>query len=254
MHRSTTTVRALFSAVTLVAAAACADAPTAVAPEAAPAPRMLRGDQAAEVRPGDFIVIRPEEFTRFGIDAGGPGRADTGPNMAYYGGCYQQLEVLRPSIDDTYCDPYLDPCCPEPPVYPPIEDLDPDPPTTTPVLAQFSYGSSAVNEGWVNTGGILLKQGRLKSWSQSNLNVASFSVFASFRNVGAESGAGCGNVAQQFDSATASGTGSPGYVEVSRVVQWLGTIKWEAAGTHTFTPVSGATGGGTFYSSQSFCA
>jgi hypothetical protein len=119
--------------------------------------------------------------------------------------------------------------------------------------AKFNYGSSAPYDGQVNTGGVLLKQVRLISFSQSIANVASFSVDAVFKNVGAGSGYGCNNTAEAFDYASAYGTGSGGYVEVSRVAQWNGTIKWQVDGTHTFNPVSGATGGGTLYTTASFC-
>ena len=105
----------------------------------------------------------------------------------------------------------------------------------------------------VNNGGIVLKQLRLISFSQSIVNVASSSVYAEFKNVGAAGGSFCNNVPQSFDNAYASASGSPAYIEVSRVAQWLGTVKWQVDGVHTFTPVSGASGGGTFYSSASFC-
>jgi hypothetical protein len=106
---------------------------------------------------------------------------------------------------------------------------------------------------WVNRGGTLLKEVTLTTWSQAGANVAFTTLDASFRNVGAQSGAGCNNTTQEFDSSHSSGSGNPLTLQASRVANYLGTIKWEVWGTHGFTPVSGATGGGSFFSSDFVC-
>lgn len=192
-------------------------------------------------------------LTNVSAAAGGsnPGISGEGVSNLYYNDCPD-----RPV--DCFSDPYGygcgNPCDWDPSLpgcQPDPGPVDPNP--TTPVLAQFSYGSSASGPVWVNRGGILLKEVTLTSWSQAIVNVASTSLSASFRNVGAESGYGCGNASQQFDSSTSSGSGSPLLLQASRVANYLGTIKWEVTGTHSFSPVSGATGGGTFYSSDFVC-
>jgi hypothetical protein len=279
--------RALFALCAITASVAgCGDvtSPTAAA-ESARAGRMLRPDQADQVKPGDFIVIKPEEYKRYGIPTlTAPSGVQTliapyndcmlSANPEYNSCCYDQWgnPTYAYGCDPCYdqwgnytCNP--DPCydywgnptyapgCPQPnpcldawgnPTYAPG---CPAPPPTIGI----NYGSSAPYDGQVSNGGIILKQLRLIAFSQSITNVASFSVDAQFKNVGAASGAGCNNTPYAFDTAHANGTGSPGYVEVSRVAQWLGTVKWQVDGAHSFTPVSGATGGGTFYSTANFC-
>jgi hypothetical protein len=183
--------------------------------------------------------------------AAGGGISGEGVSNLYYNDCPD-----RPI--DCFSNPYGygcgDPCNWDSSL-PECQPIDPGPvgPTPTGAVAQFSYGSSASGPIWVNRGGILLKEVTLTSWSQAIANVASTSLSASFRNVGAESGYGCGNASQQFDSSYSSGSGSPLLLQASRVANYLGTIKWEVTGTHSFTPVSGATGGGTFYSSNFVC-
>jgi hypothetical protein len=251
--------------------AACSDAPspTAAADAAPRQGRMLQPGQASQVEPGDFIVYRPEEYKKFGISTFSASAA--APSAAYTRYCLE-----RPYEYD-YIGEYDDGCggqvcydvnggqiqCGNDPCYDRYgTDLctptDPGPGTGTGgtgtgATATFNQGSSAPYDGWVNTGGVLLKQVRLISFSQSIANVASFSVDAVFKNVGAASGYGCNNTAEAFDYASAYGTGSGGYLEVSRVAQWNGTIKFQVDGTHTFNPVSGASGGGTFYTTANFC-
>jgi hypothetical protein len=270
--------------------AACSDAPspTAAADTAAPRQgRMLQPGQASQVEPGDFIVYRPEDYKKFGISTFS---ASAAAPSAYYGECNirpYEYDYIRDEVRDDGCGGEVcydvnggqiecgsDPCydrygnylCGQPTCYDAYGNViqcgDPCynssgyyvcPTSPTGPPTQQNYGSSAPYDGWVNTGGVLLKQLRLISFSQSIANVASFTVDAAFKNVGAGSGYGCNNTAQAFDYASAYGTGSGGYLEVSRVAQWNGTIKWQVDGTHTFNPVSGATGGGTFYTTANFC-
>jgi hypothetical protein len=154
----------------------------------------------------------------------------------------------EPPYEDCYTNPYGwgcgDPCQWDP--Y--LPECQPQGPA-----AVFNYGSDAVGPYWVNMGGTLLKEVSLTTFSEAVSNVAFTTLDASFRNVGAQSGAGCGNATQQFDGSHSSGSGSPLLLQSSRVANYLGTIKWEVWGTHGFTPVSGASGGGTFYSSDSVC-
>jgi len=273
--------RTLLAAFALTASvAACSDAtsPTAAVDAAPRQGRMLSPDQASAVKPGDFIVIRPEQYEKFGISTfAAPSGIRSLRERPPYELCY-----LTPEGYDS-CDPCYDewgnytcggdPCydaygnyiCGTPTCYDAYGNViqcgdpcynssgyyvcgQPSGPA-----AQYSYGSTAPYDGTVSNGGIILKQLRLISFSQSIVNVASFSVYAEFKNVGAAGGAGCNNVPQAFDVASAYGTGSGGYLEVSRVAQWLGTVKWQVDGVHSFTPVSGATGGGTFYSTAGFC-
>jgi hypothetical protein len=161
----------------------------------------------------------------------------------YYNGCYPPTDCYANPYgyncgDPCQWDSSLPECAPPPPPGP---------------AAQFSYGSDASGPVWVNQGGTLLKEVSLTSWSTAGANVAFTTLDASFRNVGAQSGAGCGNASQQFDSSHSSGSGNPLTLQSSRVANYLGTIKWEVWGTHGFTPVSGASGGGTFYSSDFVC-
>lgn len=121
-------------------------------------------------------------------------------------------------------------------------------PNSTPV-AQFNFGSF--------TAGIFpldptLKQTQLLAQSEPIANVGYYDVFGSFRNVGAQSGAGCANATQQFDSEFQSINTHPGsnFLLVFRTVRWSGTIRWEVRGTHTFVPVPGAIGGGNNLPSQ----
>lgn len=208
----------------------------------------LEGSGVAAIR--EFCQEQyPANLNQSGAATGGI--SGEGVSNLYYNDCPDQYV-------DCYSNPYGyrcgDPCNWDPSL-PECPQIDPGPvgPTPTGAVAQFSYGSSASGPIWVNRGGILLKEVTLTSWSQAIVNVASTSLSASFRNVGAESGYGCGNASQQFDSSYSSGSGSPLLLQASRVANYLGTIKWEVTGTHSFSPVSGATGGGTFYSSNFVC-
>ncbi|HEX8395740.1 MAG TPA: hypothetical protein VF665_25530 [Longimicrobium sp.] len=248
--------------------AACADNPTAAPPaQDADAPRVVNvydesdfaslGIAAPSVdaivkQAGRSRVNAVRNLTESGAASlyyncpaiplmAGDGSGDV--SNAYYGECPQEPV-------DCYSDPYArgcgDPCQWD-------SSLPECQPTPTGAVAQFGYGSSASGPVWVNRGGTLLKEVTLTSWSTANANVAFTTLDASFRNVGAESGYGCNNASQQFDSSHSSGSGSPLTLQSSRVANYLGTIKWEVTGTHGFTPVSGATGGGTFYSSHFVC-
>jgi hypothetical protein len=234
--------------------AACGDAPSPTGASDAPRQgRMLRPDQASKVKPGDFIVIRPEEYAKYGISTeAGPLGTPTVLMLPPYQDCQ-----LTPYGYDS-CDPCYDQwgnyTCGGDPCYDQWGNyICGGGPTGGGVVAQFNQGSSAPYDGTVTNGGIVLKQLRLISFSQAIANVASSTVDAAFKNVGAAGGAGCNNTPYAFDTAHGSVSGSPAYVEVSRVAQWQGTIKWQVDGTHTFTPVSGATGGGTLYTTASFC-
>lgn len=272
-------LRTLLAAFALTASVAgCGDAPSptaSAADDAAPRQgRMLSPGQASQVKPGDFIIYRPEDYARYGISTF---KAPGGGVSAYYG-WYGQCSYTPYGY--SCCDPYnyygygYGECCYDPygnPTYgygceQPCYEYDVNggqiPCGSDPCYdqygnalcpaAQFNYGSSAPFDGEVDNGGIILKQLRLISFSKSIANVSSLSVAASFKNVGAANG-GCNNIPGEFDSASASATGSPAFIEVSRVAQWLGTIKWQVDGVHSFAPVTGASGGGTFYSTASYC-
>ena len=273
-------LRTLLAACALTASvAACSDAasPTA-AVDAAPRPgRMLSPGQASKVKPGDFIVYRPEEYEQYGISAFSASSATPSasvrcldrpveydyvqPEYDGCGGqvCYDVNGGQIPCGNDPCYDRYGNNLCnpnPTPVCYDqwgnPTYNAGCSYPSPG-AQATYGYGSSTPYDGQVNSGGVLLKQVRLISYSQSIANVASFTVDAAFKNVGAASGSGCNNIAEVWEYASAYGTGSGGYLELSRVAQWQGSIKWQVDGTHTFNPISGASGGGTFYSTSSFC-
>jgi len=298
--RALRTLAAAFALTALLAACSDALSPTTEGDVAPRQGRMLSPGQASQVKPGDFIIYRPEEYAKYGIatfttasggqalrswgscgytQSGFPCCDGSGYNFGYGESC-----CYDPWGNPTYdigCDPQPPACydsygnlveccydaygnvtsCPEPPTcydadgnvvqccYDADGNVTPCPP---PTQVQLDYGSLAPYDGQVNSGGMLLKQVRLISYSQAIANVASFSVYAAFKLGSATSSAGCNNPAWMFDYDSAYASGN-GYLEVSRVAQWRGEYKWQVDGTHTYSPVSGATGGGTFYSTASFC-
>lgn len=222
-------------------AAACQDNPAGPGPEEASQGRMLRPEQVLELRGNDFIVIRPEQYAQYGITAPEPRLLPVARAFLPQEPCFLQNN-LRSDVN------YLNACYEEPtPVC-----CTTITPTPTGPAALFSYGSNAIYDGWVQTGPVLLKQLRLSSFSTASLNVASFTLKAQYQNVGAASGSGCSNVPYNFDSDTYTGQNS-GTLSSNRTVQWTGTIRWRVNGTHTFTPIPGATGGGTFTSTKGYC-
>jgi hypothetical protein len=251
----------VLSLVLVGALAACSDSPVQNETESTE-PRIIAIYDESEFAAAGITEPNVELLTRTLGDRvnavtrlSGP---STGPSNYYYGECGR--EYLRPELVDDPCAPdcYTNPYaygCGDPCYYDSsLPECAPPPPPPPPAgTAQFSYGSDADGPVWVNRGGTLLKEVTLTSWSIAGANVAHTSLSASFRNVGADSGYGCGNASQQFDSSYASGSGNPLTLQSSRVANYLGTIKWEVWGTHGFTPVSGATGGGTFYSSDFVC-
>ena len=185
------------------------------------------------------------------------------PRALRPGAGQQSRYCLDPYIERDVSVDYFDPCgydpcqySPDPYccTYPSDPYCNPTPVTVPPqptVLASISYGSDASAISNIVVGNTPLKTLTLSSFSQAIQNVASTSLDASFRNVGAETG--CHLTAGQFDSSHSSGSGSPLYLSSSRSPAWQGVIKWEVVGTHGFTPVSGASGGGTFYTSDFTC-
>lgn len=231
----------LGAAAVVVLTAACSEAPTA-AIEADAGPTLVRlqpGD--ALTGEGQFVVFRPEQYRTFGVRP-----VDGLRPSSYFTDRPCEDLLVRPTIDD--------PCYPNP-WEPPVEEVTPPPPPPPPppsVVAIHAQSSVATFNGTVNTGGLLLKQVTLTSTSQSIANISSYTLDATFSNVGAFGGAGCNNVAQAFDGSHNAGTGL-GTLTSQRVAQWIGTIKWQVNGTHTFTPVAGAGGGGTFFTVSSYC-
>jgi hypothetical protein len=249
----------LFSMVLVSALAACSDSPMQNETESTE-PRIIAIYDESEFAAAGITEPNVEALTRtLGDRVNAVARLSgpsTGPSNAVY--CLERPDYYYydygpddPCAPDCYSNPYGyncgDPCQYDSSL------LGCEPPQPTGPAAQFSYGSDAAGPVWVNRGGTLLKEVTLTSWSTAGANVAHTSLSASFRNVGAESGYGCGNASQQFDSSYASGSGNPLTLQSSRVANYLGTIKWEVWGTHGFTPVSGASGGGTFYSSDFVC-
>jgi hypothetical protein len=248
------------SLMLLAALAACSDGPTQ-APDSNE-PRVVAVYDESDFAARGITAPDVNAITR----AAGTGpvnrvarlgtRDPLAPSAAYY--ClerpieyYEYYENDPCYTPNCYANPYAygcgDPCQWDAS----LPECAPPPPPGP--AAQFSYGSDASGPVWVNQGGTLLKEVSLTSWSTAGANVAFTTLDASFRNVGAQSGAGCGNASQQFDSSHSSGSGNPLTLQSSRVANYLGTIKWEVWGTHGFTPVSGASGGGTFYSSDFVC-
>lgn len=239
------TIRRLTSSTLVLAAAsltACADAaPTAL--QSSPADQAVAAANANVGTSGSVIKIgsasrslaRAVALTTLNPTDKDFQEPNTGAVITTQCPAYMPAEDGEPETSAAYnCfDPY----------YP-----EPTPPTPT-VTAGFSFGSDATAISILP--GTTLKTLTLSSFSQALSNVSFTTLDASFRNVGAQTS--CYNTAGQFDSSHASGAASPLYLSASRNPAWQGVIRWQVNGTHGFSPVSGATGGGTFYSSDFTC-
>ena len=241
---------ALSCALVLCAAslAACSDSPTEGLREETPDALVDAANRNAGTGARVFQVGRDEQ--RSATVQPRALRPGTGARMYIEYDCNTRYRL------DVIDDPCNDPCS----YYPycggvdPVDPVDPTPPPPPPpsgVYATFTQGSDASAISNIVANGTILKTLTLSSFSQAIQNVSFTTLDASFRNVGGQSS--CYLTAGQFDSSHSSGSGSPLYLSASRTPAWQGVIKWEVVGTHSYTPISGATGGGTVYTSDSTC-
>ncbi len=227
--------------------AACSDAPTS-AREAPDSPVVAAananaGPEARVARVGASAQMVAQVVARGTLNATGKNFTDP-PTEAVIYNC---PAVMPSEAGSEVASAYYN-------CFEPIDPVDPPPPTDPCAVSycpsvQANWGSDATPVSIIP--GTTLKTLQLISFSQAISNVGFTTLDASFKNVGAQWS--CYNTAQAFDSSHASGYGSPLYLQTSREPAWQGIIRWQVDGTHGFSPVSGATGGGTFWSSDFTC-
>lgn len=120
--------------------------------------------------------------------------------------------------------------------------------TQSPGAASYEYWSSATMDVGPLGGPNYID---LRAVSRSLAWVATTSVDARYYS----SGTGCNTYLTQFGRDQKSASGSPVKVEVGRrLIKYGGYYEeYKVTAYHSFTPVSGATGGGTHYSTDERC-
>lgn len=146
----------------------------------------------------------------------------------------------------TFCNDSQDTCGPTP-----REPIDTTTQTGGPPIASFRFDSRILalltRPAFSNT---LVKHVEVLAESEALGYVSYTSVHGDFSYF-----AGCHATQTPLPSRSKSANGSPVKLVVGFAEEYPqdAFIKWRVIGTHTFTPVAGATGGGTFQSSDEYC-